>query len=127
MWASYIQTQTKQKILSNYCFGQEYNEELNVSDIDFLIQFTELFPKDMKYFLGQNFMFKEGYLALLNVYKEFLIINQGFVKSEFNTDIKLPKSVSIENAVDYKSKIEEVLKTEDLSRLLEYLPIVLKG
>ena len=48
MWASYIQTQPKQKILSNYCFGQEYNEELNVSDIDFLIQFTELFPKDMK-------------------------------------------------------------------------------
>ena len=27
MWASYICAQPKQKILSNHCFGTEYNEE----------------------------------------------------------------------------------------------------
>ena len=62
---------------------------------------------------------------LLKVYEEFLVLNKGFVSSEFNTDIELPKSVKVADAVSYKSKIEEVLKTEDLSKLLEYLPEIL--
>ena len=125
MWAAYIKTQPKQKILSNHCLGQEYNEEANVSDTQFMIQFTSLFPKDMKYFLGQNYSFDEKIVELLKVYEEFLVLNKGFVSSEFNTDIELPKSVKVAHAENYKSKIEEVLKTEDLSKLLEYLPEIL--
>ena len=125
MWAAYIKTQPKQKILSNHCLGQEYNEEANVSDTQFMIQFTSLFPKDMKYFLGQNYSFDEKIVELLKVYEEFLVLNKGFVSSEFNTDIELPKSVKVAHAESYKSKIEEVLKTEDLSKLLEYLPEIL--
>ena len=125
MWAAYIKTQPKQKILSNHCLGQEYNEEANISDTQFMLQFTELFPRDMKYFLGQNFSFDENIINLLKVYEEFLVINKGFVNSEFNTDIELPKSVKIENAEKYKEQIEEVLKTEDLSKLLKYLPTII--
>ena len=125
MWAAYIKTQPKQKILSNHCLGQEYNEEANVSDTQFMIQFTSLFPKDMKYFLGQNYSFDEKIVELLKVYEEFLVLNKGFVLSEFNTDIELPKSVKVVDAQSYKSKIEEVLKTEDLGKLLEYLPELL--
>ena len=125
MWAAYIKTQPKQKILSNHCLGQEYNEEANVSDTQFMIQFTSLFPKDMKYFLGQNYSFDEKIVELLKVYEEFLVLNKGFVLSEFNTDIELPKSVKVVDAQSYKSKIEEVLKTEDLGKLLEYLPEIL--
>ena len=122
MWAAYIKTQPKQKILSNHCLGQEYNEESNVSETRFMLQFTELFPKDMKYFLGQNYSFDTKMIELLKVYEEFLVINKGFVESEYNTDIELPKSVKIKDAENYKNQIEEVLKTEDLSKLLEYLP-----
>lgn len=125
MWAAYIKTQPKQKILSNHCFGAEYNEEANVSDTQFMLQFTELFPRDMKYFLGQNFNFDENIIKLLNIYEEFLVLNKGFVSSEFNTDIKLPKSVKTDNAEDFKTQIEEILKTEDLSKLLEYLPTII--
>lgn len=125
MWAAYIKTQPKQKILSNHCLGQEYNEEANISDTQFMFQFTELFPRDMKYFLGQNFSFDENIINLLKVYEEFLVMNKGFVNSEFNTDIELPKSVKIENAEKYKEQIEEVLKTKDLSKLLEYLPTII--
>ena len=78
MWAAYIKTQPKQKILSNHCLGQEYNEEANVSDTQFMIQFTSLFPKDMKYFLGQNYSFDEKIVELLKVYEEFLVLNKGF-------------------------------------------------
>ena len=125
MWAAYIKTQPKQKILSNHCFGQEYNEEANISDTQFMLKFTELFSRDMKYFLGQNYSFDENIIKLLKIYEEFLVINKGFVSSEFNTDIELPTSVKTENAENFKSQIEEVLKTEDLSKLLEYLPTII--
>ena len=82
MWAAYIKTQPKQKILSNHCLGQEYNEEANISDTQFMLQFTELFPRDMKYFLGQNFSFDENIINLLKVYEEFLVINKGFLLVE---------------------------------------------
>lgn len=125
MWASYIKTQPEQKILSNHCLGQEYNEEANISDTHFMLQFTEMFPKDMKYFLGQNFSFDKNIINLLKVYEEFLVLNKGFVNSELNTDIQIPESVKTENAEKYKEQIEEALKAEDLSKLLEYLPTII--
>jgi hypothetical protein len=125
MWASYIKTQPEQKILSNHCLGQEYNEETNISETQSMLQFTEMFPKDMKYFLGQNFSFDENIVNLLKIYEEFLVLNKGFVNSELNTDIQIPDSVKTENAEKYKEQIEEVLKTEDLSKLLEYLPTII--
>lgn len=125
MWASYIKTQPKQKILSNYCLNQEYNEESNVAETKFMLQFVELFPKDMKYFLGQDYSFDENIIKLLKIYEEFLIINKGFVASKYNTDIKLPSIIKTENAENFKSQIEEVLETKDLSKLLEFLPTIL--
>ena len=95
MWAAYIKTQPKQKILSNHCFGQEYNEETNISDTQFMLKFTELFSRDMKYFLGQNYSFDENIIKLLKIYEEFLVINKGFVSSEFNTDIDVDRAAEI--------------------------------
>lgn len=125
MWAAYIKTQPKQKILSNHCFGAEYNEEANIADTQFMLQFTELFPRDMKYYLGQNYSFDENVIKLIKIYEEFLVLNKGFVNSEYNTDIELPSSVKTENTEEFKTRIEEILKTEDLSKLLEYLPTIL--
>ena len=125
MWAAYIKTQPEQQILSNHCLGQEYNEEVNISETQFMLSFTELFVKDMKYYLGQNYTFDENIIKLLKVYEEFLVMNKGFIKSEKNTDINLPSSVKTEKAEEFKSHIEEVLKTQDLSKLLSYLPTIL--
>jgi len=125
MWAAYIKTQPKQKILSNHCFGHEYDEKANVAETEFMIQFLELFPKDMKYFLGQNFVFDTNIFKLLETYKEFLIINEGFVKSEYNSDIQLPEQIKTENAEAYKTQIEKVLETKDLSKLLKYLSTII--
>ena len=125
MWAAYIKTQPQQEILSNHCLGKEYNEEENVSETRFMLQFVELFPKDMKYFLAQNYSFDEATIKLLETYEEFLTLNKGFVESKYNTDIKLPEAVKTENAEGYKELIEKALKTEDLSNLLEYLPTII--
>ena len=125
MWAAYIKTQPKQKILSNHCFGQSYDEEKNIAETKFMLQFTELFPKDMKYFLSKTFSFDESIANLIKVYEEFLILNKGFVESEYNTDIVLPTSVKTKQAETYKDKINSVLESKDLSKLLEYLPTIL--
>ena len=72
LWAAYIKTQPKQEILSNHCFGKQYNEDDYDTETSFMLQFTELFPKDMKYFLGQDFSFDEKHIKLLKIYEEFL-------------------------------------------------------
>lgn len=125
MWAAYLKTQPEQEIVSNHCYGQDYNEEENISEIVYMQRFIELFPKDMKYFISKEFSFDENTDKLLKVYKEFLILNKGFVETKTNSDIKIPESVDLKNAETYKEKIETVLKTKDLSKLLEYLPLVI--
>ena len=124
MWAAYIKTQEKQEIINNNALGTEFNETKDTSEIDFTIRFIELFPKDMKYFLSQDFAFEPWIIKLLEIYKEFLIINEGFVNSQFNTDIKIPVSVKIENAENYKADIEKVIQAGDLSKLLDYKSII---
>lgn len=125
MWAAYLKTQPEQKILSNHCLGKEYNEEENVSEVDFMLEFPQLFKKDMKYFMGQNFEFNPQLISLLETYKEFLTLNKGFVETKTNTDVVLPKAVKTEQAEEYKTMIDKVLETKDLSKLLEYLPTIL--
>lgn len=124
MWAAYIKTQPEQDILNNNCLGGEYNKEENVSDVDFMIKFLELLPKDMKYFLGMNYEINPEDLKILEMYKEFLTINKGFVNSKKNTDILLPSGMKTDGADSFKDKIDEVLKTEDLSKLLEYKDLI---
>lgn len=124
MWAAYIKTQPEQDILNNNCLGGEYNEEENVSDVDFMIKFLELLPKDMKYFLGMDYEINPNDVKILEMYKEFLTINKGFVNSKKNTDILLPAGMKTDGAENFKDKIDEVLKTEDLSKLLEYKDLI---
>ena len=124
MWAAYIKTQPEQDILNNNCLDGEYNEEENVSDVDFMIKFLELLPKDMKYFLGMNYEINPEDLKILEMYKEFLTINKGFVNSKKNTDIILPSGMKTDGAENFKDKIDEVLKIEDLSKLLEYKDLI---
>ena len=124
MWAAYIKTQPEQDILNNNCLDGEYNEEENVADVDFMIKFLELLPKDMKYFLGMNYEINPEDLKILEMYKEFLTINKGFVNSKKNTDILLPSGMKTDGAENFKDKIDEVLKIEDLSKLLEYKDLI---
>ena len=125
LWAAYIKTQPEQEILNNHCLGQEYDAEQNTSEVDFMIRFLELFPKDMKYFLGEDFEFEPEYKEILDNYREFLVINKGFVASKNNTDIELPKTVKTENAKEFKKIIDSVLETGDLSKLLDSKNIIL--
>ena len=125
LWAGYIKTQDEQKILNNHCLGLEYNEEENTAEVDFMLKFFDLFSKDMKYFLGENFEFSQNYKKIIEMYKEFLIINKGFVKSEKNTDIKLPSNMKTENASKFNSIVSKAIKAENLSLLIDSADMLL--
>lgn len=125
MWAAYIKSQPEQEILNNPCLGGEYNEEENTSDTDFMIKFLELFPKDMKYFLGMDYKFNEDDVKILKLYREFLVLNNGFVNSKTNKDIVLPENMKQENVEKFKDIIDEVIKNEDLSKLIDYKNLIL--
>lgn len=122
-WASYIKTQPKQKILSNHCLGNPYNEEENIADTQYMLKFLELYPKDMKYFLAEDLKFDAKYETLLKLYEEFLILNKGFVESEYNTDILLPEGFKPKNPEGYKEIIDKILETGDLAKFLEYFEV----
>lgn len=126
MWAAYIKTQPEQEILNNPCLGGVYSEDENTSDVDFMIRFLELFPKDMKYFLGENYEINPQDMEILEMYKEFLTINKGFVNSKTNSDILLPQGMKTDNAESFKDKIEEIIKGEDLSKFVECRDLILK-
>lgn len=124
LWACYIKSQPEQEILNNHCFGKVYDEKANVEETELVIKFVQLFPKDIKYFLNEMYEFPPKTLEILNLYKEFLIINKGFVDTKTSTDLKLPENIKIENAENYKQIIDSVLKEEDLSKLIGYKDLI---
>lgn len=126
MWAAYIKTQDEQKILNNSYLGQKFSDEENTAETDFMIRFVELFPKDMKYFMNENFDFDENTKKILSAYREFLVINKGFTNAEKNIDVKLPENINTKNASSYREKIEKVLEKGNLADLLEYRELILK-
>jgi hypothetical protein len=126
MWASYLKGQTEQDILSNSCYGDNFNKEETISDTQYILKFIELFPKDMKYFLGQNFEFDKKIESLVKVYEEFLVENKGFSETKTNTDIVLPKSVKTNDTELYKSLIDKAIKSKDLSLLKDEIDKVIQ-
>ena len=125
MWAAYIKAQPEQPILSNHCLGQEYDEQENIQDTQFMLKFTELLPKDIKYYLGENFIFEDKFVNLIKVYEEFLVLNKGFVNSEKNTDIVLPGAVKLEKLDRFKSLIDEAIKEGNLAKLVDNIPDII--
>lgn len=122
MWAAYLKTQPEQEILSNPCFGQEYIEAENMEDTQYMLAFTDLYPKDMKYFMSEVFEFDSKFVQLIQVYESFLLQNKGFTETKNNTDLVLPQEIKTDNAAEFGSIIEKVLETGNLQELLEYLP-----
>lgn len=124
MWASYLKEQPKQKILSNSFLGRDYSEADNTADTDYLITFTELFPKDMKYFLGQNFSFDKNITNLLNTYREFLVLNKGFTNAEYNTDVVLPKNIK-PFSDEFKQNIDKAINDGNLAILKDKIDSII--
>ena len=127
LWAVYIKSLGDLKIEGNPCLGDTFNKEESVEEIDFSIEFFNQLKKDAKYYLNQNYEVNPKYIDVLNLYREFLLVNSNFVSTEKTSDIQLPQKIKNPSEKELETihtKIEEVIKNGNLLELLDILPIV---
>ena len=125
MWAAYLKAQPEDEIISNPCLGAEYNEDENTADTQYMLKFVELFPKDMKYFMGKDFSFEPDVINLIKVYEEFLILNKGFTATKLNTDLILPNTLKTDKVYEYKLFIDKAISEGNLASLMEHISEVI--
>ncbi len=124
MWASYIKKFDNYQIEGNKLFGEDCKEEEYTSEIDFLIDFIEnQLPRDCKYYQSKKYLPDERYLPILKTYRDFLVLNKGFVECENTNQIVLPKSIKqlSDNEKDkLNEKIEKALANKNVDELLDW-------
>ncbi len=123
LWASYISQFDNLEIEGNRLLGEETTEEEYTGEISFLIELVETgLNRDYKYYLGKAYVPDEKYLPILKAYKEFLIINKGFVDCSNTSQIKLPDSIKKPNKEELNeinNKIQQAIKNKDILSLFE--------
>ncbi len=127
LWAEAIKTLNNKPITGNFCCGGEYNEDETLQEVNFLIEYLNYLPKDVKYYLGQNYTLDSTDLKILEAYKEFLKVNKGFTKVEKTDDIVIPECIkSSDDVKKIFDKVEEVIESGKLSELKELIVPMLK-
>ena len=121
LWALYIKQFDGAKIFNNLCFGVEYNEVETLNEVDFIKKYIEQLKKDAKYYANQEFIPDESFEKILDTYREFLKLNEGFVKTQTTTDIKIPASIKTPKDLDAINI--EIRKVCENGKIYELLPL----
>lgn len=120
LWAVYIKSLGEKPIAGNLCYGGDFSETETLEEVDFIKSYIEQLKKDAKYYLGQNFSIDEESIKVLDAYREFLKLNEGFVKVQTTTDVKLPASLKSVDETGLKEilvGIEQVIENGKLHEL----------
>ena len=123
LWAVYIKSLGEKPIVGNLCYGGEFSENETLEEVDFIKKYLEQLKKDAKYYLGQNFSIDEVSVKLLDTYREFLRLNEGFVKVQTTNDVKLPESLKAVSEDDLKEIFENIEKVVENGKLYELFAI----
>ncbi len=130
LWAVYIKSLGNIKIEGNPCIGGTYDKEETIEEADYSIEFFNKLKKDVKYYLGANYQINPLHIQILELYKEFLILNCGFVNTKTTNDVKLPTSFKTPNEKELKTihnKIQEVIESGKLLDLTDVFELVYEG
>lgn len=120
LWAVYIKSLGEKPIAGNLCYGGDFSETETLEEVDFIKSYIEQLKKDAKYYLGQNFSIDEESIKVLDAYREFLKLNEGFVKVQTTADVKLPTSLKSVDEAGLKEilvGIEQVIENGKLHEL----------
>lgn len=121
LWATYVHSIKGAELSGNLCLGGEYDEDKELQELKFMIEFIKSFSRDTKYYLNKEYSFPEYKMDVLNIYIEFSKLNKGFVSSKSSDDIKLPtilKTPTKENIQKiYDVITKEVVTSGDFERL----------
>lgn len=130
LWAVYIKTLGDVQIEGNPCLGGTYDKEETLEEVDYSIEFFERLKKDVKYYLGSDYEINSTYVKVLELYKEFLVLNCGFVGTKTTNDVILPqgfKAPKVDDVDKIYSKIQQVVQNGKLIDLLEVFDLVYEG
>ena len=123
LWASYIKKFDDYELEGNQLLGEECSEEEYTSEINFLIDTIEnQLPRDSKYYLNKLYVADEKYLPILKAYKEFLILNNGFVSCSKTSQIMLPDSIKKLNEEELNlvnEKIQKAINDKEIEQLFD--------
>ncbi len=119
LWAVYIKSLGEKPVVGNLCYGGEFSETETLEEVDFIKKYIEQLKKDAKYYLGQNFSVDEKSLKILDIYREFLKLNEGFVKVQTTTDVKLPSNLKSVDEAGLKEILKAIEKVIDNGKLYE--------
>ena len=123
LWASCIASLDDYELEGNKLLGENASEEEYTSEINFLIDVTEReLNRDSKYYINKPYEADFRYLPILKTYKDFLILNNGFVNCSKTNQIVLPKNLKKldENTIEKtKAKIYSAIEKKDVTLLLD--------
>jgi len=121
LWAAAIKTLDNKPITNNFCCGGEYNEDETLQEVRFLRAYLKAMPKEVKYYIGRDYVVNSKDFYIIDGYEEFLKLNEGFINIEKTNDIKLPENLKFENVPEkIFNKIEEVIENGKLYELREF-------
>lgn len=128
LWAVYLKSIKDGFIENNPCLNGEYHEDIVLEEINFLIDFIDnKFDRDAKYYINQRYIKDERFIKVLEVYKEFIKLNQGFISIQETKDIKLPDTLKNPNVGEInliKNKIDEAIEKKNLSLLFDVYELI---
>ncbi len=127
-WASYISQFKNCEIEGNKLLGEVCDEKEYTDEINFLIDFVKnKLPRDYKYYLNKNHPVDERYLPILETYREFLILNKGFVNCAKTDQIILPQGLKKPSEAELDEickKIQKAIEEKNIDRLLDDFSLI---
>lgn len=106
LWAVYLKTLPEGDIINNHCLGQVFDEKTALVELIYFREFVRVFPKDVKFYLNKEFIYNDD--DILETYRQFALLNEGFVHTCKNTDIKLLDVVKTPSDAEIKAIYETV-------------------
>lgn len=131
LWAAFISQnfhKDPKDILENSFDGAEVKEEEMLFEVNYAINYIEKLKKDCKYYLGKNCNLPEDWSQVMNIYKEFLTMNDFLVNAKTTADIKLPdeiKKLSEDELNTVLDAIENVVSTGELKNLFKVKKLII--
>ncbi len=131
LWAAFISQnfhKDPKDILENSFDGAEVKEEEMLFEVNYAINYIEKLKNDCKYYLGKNCNLPEDWSQVMNIYKEFLTMNDFLVNAKTTADIKLPdeiKKLSEDELNTVLDAIENVVSTGELKNLFKVKKLII--
>ena len=131
LWAIYIKNNENNTLIQNNpCLNGEYNETETLKEIEYSMKYFEQLKKDAKYYLNLDYKINSDYIKTLEIYKEFITLNKGFVNTKTTSDIIIPtclKTPTKDDLEKINNSIQTAVKTGNLIKMFEVYNLIYEG